>query len=153
MEVAQAHYRLPINGPQPVAEMVGMMTERVTRAFYDDLDRRLRDAPGGLLVGQPRVSVKTDEDRLLGTGNYTTVSMSASVEELPIPPEYRFFGGPADGSILRTHGERVWLVPVAPPPPTAASYIEPNERIPQLVAEYRRQGDTAAYFYERTRER
>lgn len=153
MRVIQATYNFPT--PSAAADstaVVDMLTERVMRSFYDQLDAHLRATPGGILLSPPKVSVSNEKDFLLATGDYIRVRMSATCEDLPEPPSYRLIGGPADGFIVRTRGERVWLVPVAPPPPSAVSYAEPDGPMRQLVAEYRLQGDSSAYFFERVYE-
>jgi hypothetical protein len=122
----------------------------IKRAFYEELDKHLAETPGGCLIGQPNLTQTVEEDWLFETGPTLLFRMSAYVEDLPVPPEYRLIGGPADGWIVRTAGQRTWLVPVAPPPPTMTSYADPIGTVPRLVAEYERQGDTAAYFYRRT---
>lgn len=136
----------------PDAGLLASITESVTRAFYEELDKHLRETPGGVILGPTRVTVKTEDDWLFKSGEYTTIRVSASCEDLPEPPEYRLIGGPADSRIVRTRGERIWLVPVVPPPPTIASYAEDYRKLTMLVAEYERQGDTSAYFYKRTYE-
>jgi hypothetical protein len=150
MKVLQARHRVPTMYEQDIPGVLDHVTEMVTRAFYDEVDKVLKRTPGGILLGQPKVTVKTEEDWLFNGGETTTVSIHASCDELPLPPEYRFIGGPADGYNIPTRGERIWLVPQAPPIMGAYSYVEANAPINRLVAEYERQGDTGVYFYKRT---
>lgn len=127
---------------------------RLKQTFYDELDKHLAKTPGGVILGPVTVKHRTEDDWLFGTGQYVTFNISATCQDLPEPPMYRLIGGPADGRIVRTRGERLWLVPQMPPIPSAVSYTDLSTGSwPQLVAEYERQGDTAAYFYRRTYER
>lgn len=151
MKVIQARQYVPLAGVMTDApDILDYVTRAVTSAFYDEVDKVLKRTPGGILLGQPKVTVKTGPDFLTGMGDMTTISVHASCEELPLPPEYRFIGGPADGYNIPTRGERIWLVPQAPPMMGAYSYAEEDAPIPRLVAEYERQGDTGVYFYKRT---
>jgi hypothetical protein len=153
MRVIQARQYIPLAGVMSDAPgILDYVTRTVTSAFYDEVEKILKVTPGGILLGQPKISVKTGPDFLSNMGDMTTVSMTASCEELPLPPEYRFIGGPADGYNIPTRGERIWLVPQAPPTMGAYSYAGEDAPIPRLVAEYERQGDTGVYFYKRTYE-
>ena len=148
MKVLQASCRSP-QFPGYDKGFVEHITEHLKRTFYEELDKHLAETPGGVILGPTRVTQREDKGWYGDPGTTITFNISATCEDLPIPPEYRFIGGPADGSIIRTHGERVWLISVMPPM-GVASYVEREP--PRLVAEYERQGDTAAYFYRRTYE-
>lgn len=148
MKVLQANSRVPkFDGPG----LLEHVTERLKRTFYEELDKHLAETPGGVILGPIRVTSREALGWDLNPDGSIAVNISATCEDLPEPPEYRFIGGPADGYHIRTQGQRVWLIPVMPRM-GVASYVEDPRRIPQLVAEYERQGDTGAYFYKRTYE-
>lgn len=149
MNILQAAQKFSKFQSDDTPGVLDYVTQAVVRAFYVELDKHLQETPGGVILGVPKVSVSTNTDIIFG-GEFTTVRMTATCEDLPLPPEYRFIGGPADGYNLRTRGERVWRVPVAPPITGAYSYASIDAPAKLLVAEYERQGDTGAYFYQRT---
>jgi hypothetical protein len=147
MTVLQASYRVP-----KLADEDGLLdhiTERLKRTFYEKLDEHLAETPGGVILGPVRVTQREERDWL--GADVVLINISATCEDLPEPPEYRFIGGPADGRQIRTQGQKVWMIPVMPPM-GVTSYVEDPRLIPYLVAEYERTGDTGAYFYQRTRE-
>ena len=150
MRVLQASYQVPLNDKND-QEVVGYAMERVTRMFADQLVRDLGESTGGVIISPVRTTVKHDKDFLFDTP-FATVRVYANVVDLPEPPEYRLVGGPADGHIVRTNGDRYWLVPIYTPPVSVASLADPQERVRHLVAEYERQDLSSAYFYKRTYE-
>ena len=153
MTVLQVNHRLPVlEDPENTAKLLDAITDTLKRAFYEALDEHLAETPGGILLGPLKVTTREEDDWLLGTGKTLFVNVSAHCEDLPEPPEYKFFGGPVDGRVIRTNGSRYWLVPQIPPPSVLTSYVEPVAPIMKLVAEYERQGNTSAYFYKRSYE-
>lgn len=157
MTVLQRNFRTPVFNLADRGYVEGM-TEHVNRnlkhALFDELDKHLAKTPGGVLLGP--IQITRREDRLFETP-YITFQASAVIEDLPVPPEYRLFGGPADGAIVRTVGQRYFYVPLVPRINSAMSYVtDIFEREPQRVAVYERQGGevdelgTGAYFYLRT---
>lgn len=149
MKVLQASYRAPsmqVSGARQPNGILDHITKSVTEAFYAEVDKALAESPGGIVLGQPKLTQRDEADFY---GGSVVVRLAATCESLPLPPEYRLMGGPADGHIVRTRGERTWLVPIAPPVASLSSYMDYDD-IPQPVAEYERQGDTSVYFYKRT---
>lgn len=147
MQVLQSVQHVPMWEIRGTEEYSDHIIKHLKRAFYETLDNHLADTPGGIILGPVTVSQQTTDDWLFDNGKTTTFSVSAVCDDLPLPPEYRLIGGPADGHIVRTRGEKVWLVPVMPPPPSLSSYADMNKAPPTLIAEYERQGDSSAYFY------
>lgn len=150
MRVLQAtqHIPVPDDGVPPGYEE--HITGYLKRSLYEQLDKHLAETPGGVILGPIRVASRTEDDWLFNMGRYTTVQVSATCEDLPEPPEYRLIGGPADGRIIQTRGERVWRIALMPPIHTIVSYAALDGPDPKEVAVYERQGDTSAYFYART---
>ncbi len=132
-----------------ISGLIEYVSRELTRQFYEEVDKHLAETPGGIILSPPRLVRRDENDWRFKTGDYITFTLSATCEDLPLPPEYRLIGGPADGCIVRTLGQRYWYVPVAPPPPSMASYADPLAEVPLRFAEYERQGDTAAYLYKR----
>lgn len=156
MTVLQTRFQTPVFDLADRSHVEGLVehvNKRLRQSLYEELDKHLENTPGGILLGPIRVTRR--EDTLYETP-YITFQASAVVEDLPTPPEYRLFGGPADGQVVRTVGQRYFYVPLMPRIYSATSYVTDTFKPePTRVAVYERQGadgEVGAYFYLRTEE-
>ena len=149
MKVVQAHHRTP-QFESNLASLREHVQDGLRSAFWTQVEQLLDITPGGILLSPLRFTEQVEDDWLFHSGNTILFGLSAVVEELPEPPLYRLIGGPADGYMVRTQGQATWRVPVAPSPPSVASYTDMSVPLPRLTAIYDRQGQTGVYFYVKT---
>ena len=133
--------------PQTVAALERNATRAFAEALYEWVSTR-----SGAIIGPIHHRDEQQTDFFVPDLQYTRHTMYCHVTELPSPPTYALIGGPAHNRIIRTNGENIWRVPMAPPLPSAVNIADPPERYRSRYAEYRLIPGTQAYEFSGIKE-
>jgi hypothetical protein len=148
-EVIRYTWQVPdtVEGPHLGARMEEQARRVFAEALFDWVSTR-----AGAIIGPIHFREQRQTDFFSPGLQFTQHTMYCHVTELPSPPTYALIGGPAHNRIIRTNGENIWRVPMAPPMPSVANIADPAERFAPRYAEYRLIPGTQAYEFSGIRE-
>jgi len=121
-----------------IAHHRDLLREKFSRALLDRLAAR-----GGIVGPLHEEESKVDDFRY---GDQVIIhTLFMKVNDLPEPESYILMGGPADGRIVQTGGQRTFRVPILNDAIGNPYDVPESPRI--RYAEYEREGDSQVYVF------